>query len=181
MTPSSKSNCKGCCKHAQNLWRYLQKMCVFSKEMHSLHCLQEVLLTSSSACTGRADFQEATYYTRCCVHESCCDFRECSEQAHQGQKGQVASLSPQSPRPLMLTWEPAQVLCWSPGKWRLRTAQKAFGTQLWRVGSSARLASWAGYPAGRIGVAGGRGREDHRTGGRKEAEGRAIPPRSASC
>lgn len=103
-------------------------------------------------------------------------------QVHQGQKGQVASLSPQPPRPLMLSWEPAQVLCWSPGKLRLRTAQKAFGTQLWRVGSSAWLASWAGYPAVRIGVAGGWGRADHRTaGGRKEAKGRARPPRSASC
>lgn len=84
-------------------------MCVFLKEMYGLHCLQEVLLTSSSACKGRADFQKPhiTHDAVSVTHTVTSESALSKTQIHRGQKGQVAPLSPQLPRPLMLTWEPA--------------------------------------------------------------------------
>lgn len=88
-------------------------MCVFSEEMYGLPCLQEVLLTSSSACKGRAIFKkphithDAVFVTHAVTSESALS----KMQVHQGQKGQVASLSPQPPRSLgassgtlLITW-----------------------------------------------------------------------------
>lgn len=46
---------------------------------------------------------DAVFVTHAVTSESALSKR----QIHQGQKGQVAPLSPQLPRPLVLTWEPA--------------------------------------------------------------------------
>ena len=97
-----------------------------------------------------------------------------------GKKGRwLSSLhSPLGPWAPDAYLQPAQVLCRSPGKLTLWTAEYESDTQL---GAWVLLASWAGYPAVSTGTAGSWGREDRRAvGARREAKGRVRPPRSAS-
>lgn len=125
MTPRSKSNCQGCCKDAQNLWRYPQNMCLLKRNVRFLtvykKCSSHHHLPAKAGLIFKKPHitHDAVLMTHAMTSESALS----KMQVHQGQRGQVAPLSPQSPRPLMLTWEPAQVLCCSPGKLRLRIAQ----------------------------------------------------------